>query len=173
MTVSMFEYRITKYNPAHRNAKGTYTGPNEWTEFFHVGQTFTDGVLTLDAYERVEAAYVDVAVAFAAEAGVTSMIATGVWNRPGTTVPLVEGAALDLQQISVVLRRQLRGEVGCRLACAAAFVHTGWDYYMYVGVARPCPIAAGLARSRGLYVEPFRSPYHVRPDEPSDVAVSP
>jgi len=51
----------------------------------------------------------------------------------------------------------------CRLEGADAFVHVGWDYYMYVGVPRPCPAACRQANDLGLYVEDFASPYRGDP----------
>jgi hypothetical protein len=70
-----------------------------------------------------------------------------------------EGSSLGLAEVGEVVRRVLREEFWCRLEGAGAFVHVGWDYYMYVGAPRPCPGAEALARQLGLFVEPFRSPY--------------
>ena len=39
------------------------------------------------------------------------------------------------------------------------FVHWGYDYYMYLGAAVECPQVLERARDRGLFVEPFASPY--------------
>lgn len=61
----MFEYRITKCDPAIRSEGGKYT---EWTSFSEVGATFDGKVLTQSAYEEVEAAYIAVATAFLREA---------------------------------------------------------------------------------------------------------
>jgi hypothetical protein len=62
----------------------------------------------------------------------------------------------------------LRGDFWCRLESAGAFVHVGYDYYVYVGVPVESPEAAALARQLGLFVEPFRSPYsEQRHAEPS------
>lgn len=65
----MFEYRITKYDPALRSASGAYAR-KEWTSRSDIGCSFEGVVLTLAAYQRVEDAYVDVALAFLMESGI-------------------------------------------------------------------------------------------------------
>jgi hypothetical protein len=69
------------------------------------------------------------------------------------------------------MRRVLREEFWCRLEGPEAFVHFGYDYYLYVGVPRACPEAEQATRRAGLFVESFRSPYR-RPAgaEAADVA---
>lgn len=80
-------------------------------------------------------------------------------NKQRTAVRISEGDALPLERLSDVLRGGLRGDFWCRLEADDAFVHVGWDYYMYLGVPRPCPAARRKAEELGLYVEDFASPY--------------
>ena len=40
-----------------------------------------------------------------------------------------------------------------------AYVHFGYDYYMYIGLSVKCTDALAAVQQRGLFVEPFRSPY--------------
>jgi hypothetical protein len=61
--------------------------------------------------------------------------------------------------VPAVLRSLLREEYWCRLESETAFVHVGWDYYMYISVLKSCPLAESIAQNRGLFVEQFRSPY--------------
>lgn len=58
------------------------------------------------------------------------------------------------------MRRLLREEFWCRLEADEGFVHVGYDFNLYVGVALPCPAAEDLAHGLGLFVEPFTSPYN-------------
>ena len=46
------EYRITKYNPAHR-INGVYTA-DEWTSFSDIGKVFGDTILSQDDYLKTE-----------------------------------------------------------------------------------------------------------------------
>jgi hypothetical protein len=154
----VFEFRVTKYDPAHRNHRGMYTR-DEWTSAGDIGRPFGGVVLTEAAYRQVEDAYATVAVAFLREAEVPSLAVAGLENHAAVPLPFAEGSALGLAEVGEVIRRVLREEFWCRLEGAEAFVHVGRDYYMYVGVPRPCPDAEGSARQLGLFVEPFRSPY--------------
>jgi hypothetical protein len=163
----MFQYRVTKYDPAFRIGDGRYTR-DDWTMFSQVGHERGGALLTVEEYERVEQAYLDSALSFLRESGVSSMIAQGVENAKGASSAPTEGASMDLQALEGIMRGILRAEFWCRLEAPRAFVHFGWDYYMYVGVEGPCGLACELARSRGLFVEPFGSPYREDPRPTED-----
>ncbi|HEY1381745.1 MAG TPA: hypothetical protein VGF55_33410 [Gemmataceae bacterium] len=154
----MFEFRVTKYDPAHRDGAGAYTR-DEWTAVSDIGRAFGGAVLTEAEYRRVEDAYAASAVAFLTEAGVPALTVAGLENAAAARLSFADGSLLRPTEVGEVVRRVLREEFWCRLEGAGAFVHVGWDYYMYVGVPHPCPGAAALARQLGLFVEPFRSPY--------------
>jgi hypothetical protein len=154
----VFAFRVTKYDPTHRNASGAYQR-DEWTSVTDIGSSFAGVVLTESTYQRVEDAYVTAAVAFLREAGVLALTVAGLENHSGLPLPFSDGAVLGLSEAAGVIRRLLREEFWCRLEAEGGFVHVGYDYTMYVGVARPCPGAEALAGQFGIFVEPFRSPY--------------
>jgi hypothetical protein len=156
--LSVFEFRVTKYDPAHRDRHGVYTR-DEWTSVSDIGRAFGGVVLTEVEYRRVEDAYATATVAFLREAEVPSLAVAGLENHAALALPFAEGLSLRLSEIGEVVRRVLREEFWCRLEGTGAFVHIGWDYYIYVGVPSPCPGALALARQLSLFVEPFRSPY--------------
>ena len=153
------EFRVTKYDPTHRNARGHYQR-EEWIMVSQIGESFDGFVLTDAEYQRVEDCYARVAVAFIQEAGVQSLAVVGLESR--TALSFGEGSLLSLAEIGPFVRRMLREEFWCRLECAEAFIHIGWDYYMYIGVTHTCPGAKTLAQQLGLFVEPFSSPYSER-----------
>lgn len=155
----MNEYRLTKYNPSYRTETGVYTR-DEWTSFSDIGRSYNGVELTSAEYERVEDSYITATVKFLIEAGIPQLIVRGLENVEGRAVSFVNGDSLTIKQIPNVLRQILREEVWCRLEAANAFVHIGYDYYMYIGVPRPCPTARREAHQIGLYVEDFESPYH-------------
>ncbi|AWM35889.1 hypothetical protein GobsT_63800 [Gemmata obscuriglobus] len=155
----MFEFRVTKYDPAHRDSRGAYTR-DEWIAVSDIGQAFGGVVLTEAEYRRVEDAYVAAAIAFLREAGVEALSVAGLENHARVPLPFADGSSLGLAEAGGVVRRLLRAEFWCRLEGAGAFVHVGYDYYMYVGVPVACPGAVADARQLGLFPEPFRSPYH-------------
>jgi hypothetical protein len=155
----VLEYRITKYDPAARLEGRPRT---EWTAFSDIGRTFGAGPLTQAAYEAVEAAYVAAAVSFMREAGVSCLAVRGLEGGAQAPLPCREGETLALDQAARLMAGVLRELCWCRLESPLGFVHFGWDYYMYVGVASPCPDAARRAAEAGLFVEEMRSPHHPR-----------
>ena len=126
--------------------------------FGQVGQECGGTVLTLGEYERVESAYIDSVLAFLREAGIGSLAAQGVENANGSSSAPQEGASIALRELPGVMRCILREEFWCRLEAPDAFVHFGWDYYMYIGVPEACESACEFARERALFVEPFEPP---------------
>ena len=158
----MFEYRVTKYDPTHRDPAGRYL-VDEWTAFSDVGKK-----VDFVEYERFERSYVDVALAFMAEAGVTSLSVANLENPRQVALPFVHGAQLHEAELRTAFQLVLREECWCRFVHpSGAFVHFGYDYYMYVATPRDCPDAKCLAGKRTLFVEPFRSPYQdLETDEP-------
>lgn len=150
----MPEYRVCKYDPALRDAAGRYLRPDEWTAFSDVGTS-----VTLEAYLRVEAAYLDVALAFLDEAGVRSLAIRWSPGEVGAPADLRNGEWLAGEALRSALQRVLREEMWARFEDGAgAFVHFGYDYYMFIGAPAGCPGAMALASARGLFVEPCTSP---------------
>jgi hypothetical protein len=155
----VFEFRVTKYNPAHRDRR-VYTR-DEWISVCQIGQSFDGVVLTEQEYQRVEDAYATAAVAFLREAGVPSLVVADLENHASVPLPFAEGSELGLIEVGEVVRQLLRAEFWCRLGGREAFVHVGYDYYMYIGVPEACPNAKALARQLGLFVESSsRSGHH-------------
>ena len=155
----MKEYRVTKYDPALRGSNGEYKG-DDWIMFSQIGQSFGGVVLTEQEYKRVERAYANAAMAFLTESGITKLRVKGLENPRRQPLDFAEGSVLTLDRIPDVIGRILREEFWCRLEADDAFVHFGWDYYMYVGVSCDCRLAERTATELGLYVEEFASPYH-------------
>jgi len=157
----MFEYRVTKYEPAFRNLEGRYLR-EEWTSVGDIGRPFGGVVLTRDEYLRIEDAHVETALAFLREAGCGSLLAVGVENHGGCPAAPAEGDSRAGPRLEDAIRRMLRKEFWCRLEGDGCFLHFGYDYYLYVGVPSPCPQACLLASRLGLFVEEFASPYRQR-----------
>ena len=158
----MLEFRVTKYDPIHRNAAGAYLR-DDWTSVSDIGRRFSRGVLTEALYRRVEDAYAEASTAFLREAGVSELAVLGLENPLDAALSFEEGDFMDLDAVDETIRRILREEFWCRFEAAEGFVHFGDDFYMYVGTSRPCPSAEVLATRLGLFVEPYPSPYHPEP----------
>jgi hypothetical protein len=160
----LYEYRVTKYNPEFRDADGHYLR-EDWIMFRQIGESFSGVVLTVEEYERVETAYVTSAIAFLREAGLLSMTIVDLENRPGSQLAFRNGSSLPLDEVADVIRQMLQEKFWCRLEGKDAFVHIGWDYYMYIGVPHRCMIAEQKAAALSLFVEEVVSPYHKELDD--------
>jgi hypothetical protein len=153
----MIHYRLSKYDPAFRDAQGRYLR-DEWIMASQVGHRFDGVALTEEAYRRVEDNYVAAVEAFLREAGVTALAVRGVENRGEVKLDFTDGTWLDVAGALTVVRDMLRERYWCRLESEHAFVHAGWDYYLYVGAPRACAGACDFARAKRLFVEPMKSP---------------
>lgn len=150
----MNEYRITKYNPKNRNDQGHYLDLEEWTEYSDVGEK-----VSLDDYEKVEAAYISSALDLVSECEPNGLRVVSLEDYQ-SKCPFKENDNVAQKDMEAVIRSLLRGEYWCKLESDHAFVHVGWDYYMYVGVQAASSQSISRATERGLYVEEFISPYH-------------
>jgi hypothetical protein len=158
-----YEYRVTKYDPMLRDSTGSYIG-EDWTSISEVGQRFAGHKLTMRDYLKTETNYLVVMNAMLEEAKVTQLRLRGLENtgagRQAKRVRWREGAVLSLEEVIEFARLALREELwGMLIAPRRAFVHFGYDYYMYVGLSRLTPSALDLAARVGIFVEPFRPPY--------------
>jgi hypothetical protein len=155
------QYRITKYDPALRDADGAWR-IQDWTSHSDIGRRFGGLRLTQERYEQVEAAYLFAIGAFLAEAKIESLTLRGMENHGDATPPrdFRSGAELHVARCVDFARLALREQVWGRLTRPGrAYVHFGYDYYMYIGVPSCCASAVAAVRGRGLFVESFRSPY--------------
>lgn len=154
----MYQYRITKYDPSLREAGGAYP-VDEWTSISDIGKSFGGVCLTENDYLRVEQAYLGAAAAFLSEARVTALTVIGIENHgQGSDAPK-EGSRIKTEDLPAVLRSLLREDFWCKLESPAAFIHVGYDYYMYIGTSVEGTRASSVAQASGLFVEAFESPY--------------
>ncbi|MFI8454576.1 S1 RNA-binding domain-containing protein [Kitasatospora sp. NPDC085464] len=168
-----YVYQVTKYDPADRDQRGSYTGAEE----------------AVSDHGPVEAAYLAAVAAFAEDTGVRQLAVREPQVAPGFVhfglEPAIEGGGLaglfppDLTgyhdgatvplTVGLELVRAMLRDNGawCRLEVEDTFaVHVGWDQYVYVGSAVPCEAALARTRELGLFPEPLEaSPYDVELDE--------
>jgi len=157
----MIQYRVTKYDPKHRDASGVYTR-NEWHLAAQIGDVFDYGEFTATEYVTVENAYINAVMAFLSESQVSSLSICSLENTCGFAspdLPLQDGYECTAVEIADVARLVLRERIWCRLVCEDAFVHFGWDCYLYIGVPVECPVSIESCVRAGLFVELFDSPY--------------
>lgn len=164
-----YTYRVTKYDPADRDAHGHYTGAED----------------SVSDHGVQEAAYLGAVEAFAAAAGIDRLsvrepqipsLGLGALHPAGVDGldglldldDLHDGAEVPLA-VGLELTRLMLRESGvwCRLEREGVFaVHVGWDQYLYVGSDRPVEEALARTRALGLFPERLAaSPYAMRIDD--------
>lgn len=159
----MKQYRVTKYEPQKRNERGEYL-VDDWMSICDVGKEFNGGKLTRIEYDRIECAYIDIAVQMLTKAGVQSLVLKGVENYSGFSqedLGIRDGQEIKVTQLGPYMRAIVQERFWGRLEGEGAFLHFGYDFYMYVGVPAACPDSlVAAARKRGIFVESFTSPYN-------------
>jgi hypothetical protein len=153
----MNQYRITKYNPKFRDSSGAYMKP-DWTSMSDIGSSFDGVTLKREEYLVTESAYIDSVMSFISEDRIPALRAVGVENHRKAIAPK-EGHLFSAADLPEIIRSILREEFWCRLEADDRFIHFGYDYYIYIGVKNRCETSIQSAHSKGLFVEPFTSPY--------------
>ena len=156
-----YQYRVTKYDPSQRNSNGNFM-KNEWTSHSDVGRIFDDVMLSESVYLDVEATYLFSVEAFLREAKIETLQLRGLENSRGRVLPefIQPQAMLTIPQCVEFSRIALREIAWGKLVSPGrAYVHFGYDYYMYFGLPSKCPNAISAVQNRGLFVELCRSPY--------------
>jgi hypothetical protein len=160
----MYQYRVTKYDPTFRDERGGFT-LDEWTSLSDIGKQFENTTLTSAEYDRVETAYIETAIMFLREAGIESLTVCGLENHRHRKIIVSEGLDLPLEELKQPFREVLREQYWCRFEKGDdAFVHFGYDYYMYIGIPSHSQRASLFAKGSGLFVEYFESPYRCNDD---------
>jgi len=159
-----YKYRVTKYNPEFRDANGHYLR-SEWTEHADIGEVFGGVRLEDEEYLRVEALYLAATRYFLEEARIPGLVLKDlqVWFEDLEAEGLgflKNGATLSVEQCLAFQRALLRHEAfGALSIPGRAYLHVGFDFYVYIGLPVPCLSAVQAVERSGLFVEPFRSPH--------------
>ncbi|MET8411792.1 S1 RNA-binding domain-containing protein [Streptomyces sp. NPDC005195] len=171
-----YVYRVTKYDPADRDQRGSYIGTEP----------------AVSDHGPVEAAYLEAVIAFAHESGVGELAVrephlagfghfgveppvdgSGVAGLfPDGLAGFHDGAQVPITVAAEIVRAMLRDNgAWCRLEAEGAMtVHVGWDQYLYIGTSQHCTAAVARSRALGLFPERLdASPYDFAPDDPAYV----
>lgn len=154
------QYRVTKYDPSLRDANGAFRR-DDWTSYSDIGRTYNSAPLSESQYLAIEDAYLLSIEEFLREAGIEKLQLRELETTPHALPQFIQPlASLSVPQCVVFARIALRELAWGKLAAPGrAYIHFGYDYYMYLGLPTECPMAIAAAQARGLFVERFRSPY--------------
>jgi hypothetical protein len=171
-------FRITKYNPIYRDARGYYT-KDEWLGFFQVGKKWDENrerILTMDEYQKTENDYIKTALEIKKEANVPTVKLRGVEFKPWTVrarknlcadrngkilrelvrTKTVEGNRDFCLIVKAILRDTLWAKLENRTK--TFYLHFGWDYYMYLGTTIDSERVFDIAKRNNLFAEFCDSP---------------
>jgi hypothetical protein len=144
----MICWRITKYNPAHRNSSGAYL-KDEWTSYSDIGKTFNQKIFTYEDYLKTETAYINAINHFMQCSDLPSLIISDLEKHKNIDKALLHlpdmvtlfnsiqnGKMLTIEEVQSVSQLVLREYLWCKLTSNNMYVHFGYDYYMYIGIKK-------------------------------------
>lgn len=169
-------WRVTKYNPRHRNRRGHYKA-EDWSSVSDIGRVFNGETLTVQDYLKTESAYTKAALDVFTHSGQKMTVtALEMADRPwledtlktvdlGSSLeldPALERAqerqALSPKVFETLTRLCLRELLWLRFSePGRASVHFGYDYYMYFASNLDLTDCLTRARQNGLFVESLKS----------------
>ena len=166
-----YQWRITKYNPIHRNEHGYYTIGSEWTSSSDIGKNMYDGLLTLENYIKVETAYIDKIIRFLEANNIKSIwIPTVTYidtNKESTLYDkefdklyLQDDQEVSIAHVRLIAKMVLREFIHCNFITRNFFVHFGYDYYLYIGSNSYYDEPLRFTEAQNLFVEEVISPYY-------------
>ena len=165
----MFWLRITKYNPIYRNEEGHYK-KDEWTSYSDIGTRYDDKLITFQDYIKFEDAYVYAVISFMHCIEISELKIVNLEKYSDDfdknysqqmikTLNSIKNNQVMTTNIEDVIRLVLRENMWCKLEGMGLAIHFGYDYYMYIGSEKKCDQQIKEIEKRGLFVEPYESPY--------------
>ena len=171
LVIKIHHWRITKYNPANRDKNDIYQ-KNEWTSIGDVGNKFGDNEFTFEEYFFYENSYIDAIIRIMCENNIETLkIDTLEKYEYINYNDFVESESkkyfkflkkdilITKEEVIQIAKFALREIVWCKLASEKMFIHFGYDYYMYIGSAKPSEEVLKIIKNNGLFVESMISPY--------------
>lgn len=175
----MLNYRISKYNPMHRDRQGAYT-LEEWTSFCDIGRMYQGREFTKEEYLKTESLYCDVVYEILMQQGVKVLEVRDLerhFSLPETSRFLLEKSLqlteeecyiiqtiqekqqISIEQIKVYVKLLLRDCFWCILANTEsdAKVSVGYDYYVHLTCDTLDWSQINAYEKLGIYVELIRT----------------
>lgn len=169
----MHKFRITKYNPALRDKKGSYL-KNEWTSMYDVGKVFDKKKFSIEDYLSIEQKYLTAITTIFGENLINQMKIKNIekfyihhecfeyytQDLIDQFCLLNEKTVITKKVLTNILRLILRENIWARIETRDhQYIHFGYDYYMYTGIKNVEDSIIRDVERLGLFVEEFESPY--------------
>lgn len=173
-----YQWRITKYNPNFRDARGAYLR-EDWTSLYDIEKIYNQEVFTITEYSRVEEMYVEAIIYFLDSLALDSVQIIDLYRNKDKLVVKTKYASLYTEkmfelyrtvcdeqfvgkdEVVILSKLALREDLGLKFYFNKdIFVHFGYDYYMYIGTNQRCSKVVEFITRLGLFIEYWISPYH-------------
>lgn len=151
----MNTFRISKYEPQFRQ-NNRYL-KDEWTDYSDIGKMFNGIPLTEREYFSTEKQYISCLINILESAKVESISIESLEDYDKTI--WYNKQRLTMENIPEIIRDCLRNKCWCRLEGDGAYIHFGYDYYVYLGIELPYIVTESICRRYKLFCELFQSPY--------------
>lgn len=158
----IYWWRVTKYNPIHRDAYGAYQIDDEWTSYSDIGS-----IISEEGYLQTEENYIQAIFSFMNEINAENLYLNALelksdelkkQNAFEFISAMWVGRRVSKQEIRELAKLTLREAIWCKLGFRKDFsVHFGYDYYMYMGTKDDCGDARFEIEKSGLFVEEYHS----------------
>jgi hypothetical protein len=167
----METFRISKYNPRHRDLSGKFIN-NEWTSVSEINQVFDNCILTKEDYLVVENKYVNTVVEFTKYLHVNCLIIKDVvklemlFSDNYSSLydnklvdfykSVIENQEITYPDFGHIIRLLLREDISGRLEDkdSRLSIDFGYDYYMFMHIDLKSEIALKkICIENGLFME--------------------
>lgn len=153
----MYTYRICKYDPQYRGKDGAYLR-DEWTDYSDIGSLFQGKVLAESEYLLVEQNYISCISAIMQNSKVETLRIRELEKRESKTWK--NGQSVSDHSLARLISDCLRSKCWCKLIGNHAYVHFGYDFYVYVGCQLPLEHVESICENHNLFCNAQESPYN-------------
>ncbi|MGX7775705.1 hypothetical protein ACVV62_00775 [Streptococcus pluranimalium] len=158
----MSTLRFSKYDIKYRNELGHYLR-DDWTSIGDIGKVREGVLVTLEEYERIENAYINVLREVALTLSITtfeiSYLDSLDFDTSTYDFKIEVGASLTLDQALILSRHTLRDEMWCKLVNPRLQFHFGYDDYAYLYFDGDKERVKAIIKKHRLFWEDRESPY--------------
>ncbi|CAM3496197.1 hypothetical protein STPL106120_09920 [Streptococcus pluranimalium] len=136
---------------------------DDWTSISDIGKVREGVLVTLEEYERIENAYINVLreVALTMSVATFEVLYLDIWDVDTSKYDfkIEVGASLTLEQALLLSRHILREEMWCKLVNPHLEFHFGYDYYAYLYFDGDKERVKDIIKKHRLFWEERESPY--------------
>lgn len=144
----MFQYRISKYDPRHRDKNGAYL-VEEWTSFSDVGKN-----VSMDEYLLIENNYLTFFNEVCKKINVKELEVHDIEICGHSFEGKNKLANID--ECIIILKKVLREKFWCRFVLPEKIsIQTGFDYYFLLCCDLDFLVVSSIASNQNLYCEKY------------------